>query len=257
MAQKSEGSIKMKKKLSILGSLFFLLLAALPAHSGEGVGEWQHKGWTQWHPHQGSSVLSSMGTQSFFSSADSVPAPLMKMAQPKMEPKVEPKVEMPMAPVMQAAAPTRSVLPPVMRDPSPDLDRDGVLNEQDLCPNTPKGKKVNGQGCWLLGKLFFHFEKSEIQPQFVKELDEMIDYLVSHSDLKVELQGHTDNLGAETLNSDLSTQRAKSVQRYFESKGLSSERMKSVGFGPDRPDTDNSTVIKRYYNRRVEVHPYK
>jgi outer membrane protein OmpA-like peptidoglycan-associated protein len=71
--------------------------------------------------------------------------------------------------------------------------------------------------------------------------------------LKVEVQGHTDNVGPQEYNVKLSDRRAASVRKYLESKGIASDRMVSKGYGPDKPIGSNDTEEGRADNRRVEV----
>jgi outer membrane protein OmpA-like peptidoglycan-associated protein len=260
--------MKIEKRWLIFSGLVILLLSVAPAQASDVEGKWRHKGWTQWHPHQGSNALSAVGTQQFFAPADpeaakaAKPVKLVKPIKLPPPPKREPVAEVKRVRVLDIpkVAPPPPVAPPpsvAKVEVSPDLDGDGVLNEQDLCPDTPNGETVNRQGCWILGKIFFLFEKADILPRFIGELDRIVSYLKANPELKVELQGHTDNLGGESLNDDLSNQRAIAVMDYFNKNGIKQPRMKSIGFGSLRPDTDNSDVVKRFFNRRVEVHPFK
>ena len=68
----------------------------------------------------------------------------------------------------------------------------------------------------------------------------------------VQVEGHTDNTGDAALNRTLSNDRAKAVVDYLVSKGVAAERLKPMGFGPDRPAEDNATPKGRDANRRVE-----
>jgi OmpA-OmpF porin, OOP family len=196
-----------------------------------------------------------VGTQHYFSKADPklVKKPEPVVSLPAMDvPPVEPESPEPIVQAIKMEPVFEKVELPI------DPDGDGVLNNgEDLCPETPAGKQVNKQGCWILGKIFFRFEKADIQPHFTAKLDRMVEILKADPSLQVELGGHTDNLGAESLNEDLSGSRAIAVKKYFTEQGIDSARMTSIGFGLSRPDTDNATVVNRYHNRRVEIHPYK
>ena len=101
--------------------------------------------------------------------------------------------------------------------------------------------------------------KAEIRPESHALLDAVVclmnnpqgDYLMTGmGNLRVE--GHTDNVGSDSLNMKLSQERAKSVAEYLISAGLDSERVSSAGYGEEQPIADNSTGEGRALNRRVE-----
>jgi len=70
---------------------------------------------------------------------------------------------------------------------------------------------------------------------------------------KWDIQGHTDDVGKDEYNKDLSNRRAASVKNYFISKGISADRLQSAGYGEERPVADNKTAAGRAQNRRVEI----
>ena len=84
-------------------------------------------------------------------------------------------------------------------------------------------------------------------------LDECVSIMQADPALKVTITGHTDNVGDENRNLDLSINRAMAVKKYFESKGISATRLVSSGQGEYRPIADNSTKDGRQQNRRVEL----
>jgi outer membrane protein OmpA-like peptidoglycan-associated protein len=75
----------------------------------------------------------------------------------------------------------------------------------------------------------------------------------SNPDLKIGVEGHTDNVGNPASNKTLSVDRAKSVVAAIVSKGISSTRLSPSGYGQDKPVADNSTEEGRAKNRRVEL----
>jgi outer membrane protein OmpA-like peptidoglycan-associated protein len=85
----------------------------------------------------------------------------------------------------------------------------------------------------------------------VKELDELYTYLEKRPKLKVEIYGHTDNVGTTRRNKELSLQRAKAVSMYLISKGLEASRIEWFGFGSSKPIVPNDTAAQRKKNRRV------
>jgi outer membrane protein OmpA-like peptidoglycan-associated protein len=70
--------------------------------------------------------------------------------------------------------------------------------------------------------------------------------------LKIEIQGHTDDVGGRDFNLDLSQRRADSVKRYLVEHGIEESRIKTVGFGPDKPIDPAKTSKARAKNRRIE-----
>ncbi len=138
-----------------------------------------------------------------------------------------------------------------------DSDGDGVLNSDDKCPDTPKGAKVNASGCWVLQDVIFDFDKATIRSDCKNMLDEVADVLKSQAELKVEIQGHTCNIGSDSYNMKLSEKRAKAVMDYLVSKGISSSRMTSKGYGETRPTALNDTDEGRKQNRRAQIEPVK
>jgi len=137
--------------------------------------------------------------------------------------------------------------------PTPqDSDGDGVLDCADRCPNTPRGAKVNEQGCWVLSDVLFAFDSAEIRPEFTSELDAVAAVLKANPGLKVEVQGHTDSVGSEAYNKKLSLRRAQAVVNYLVSKGVDPARLKAEGYGSSMPIASNDTPEGRAKNRRVQ-----
>jgi len=83
-------------------------------------------------------------------------------------------------------------------------------------------------------------------------LNRISDYLSSHTDIKLEISGHTDNVGSAEFNKELSEKRAVSVKNFLTSKGINEERLKTVGKGSEEPIGSNDTEDGRALNRRVE-----
>jgi outer membrane protein OmpA-like peptidoglycan-associated protein len=75
----------------------------------------------------------------------------------------------------------------------------------------------------------------------------------SNPDLKIGVEGHTDNVGTPASNKTLSEERAKSVVSEIVGQGISSDRLSPSGFGQDKPIADNNTDEGKAKNRRVEL----
>jgi len=145
-----------------------------------------------------------------------------------------------------------------------DTDGDGVPDYLDQCPGTPKGAHVNEKGCWVLvdvelktGNVLFDTGKWDIKAQAYPILDEALAILKKQPTLKVEVQGHTDNVGARAYNQKLSERRANAVMQYFIDKGIEPQRVSAAGYGFSRPTASNDTREGRALNRRVELKPIR
>jgi OOP family OmpA-OmpF porin len=139
-----------------------------------------------------------------------------------------------------------------------DSDGDGVPDYLDKCPNTPKGANVDARGCWTYSAVvLFDFDSAEVKSEAFPMLDEAISILKKNSEMKVEIDGHTDNRGPAAYNMKLSERRAKSIMQYFVDQGVEAERLTTKGFGFTKPAASNDTKQGRAKNRRVEFTPVK
>jgi|GEM_PF-741503 len=134
-----------------------------------------------------------------------------------------------------------------------DSNKDGIPDKKDLCPNTPWGLGVDSSGCWVVYMTHFDFNEYTIPAVYFKSLDRAADILISHPEMRVEIQGHTDNKGTSAYNKMLSLQRARAVMAYLVKKGVPAKQMKAVGYGFDRPLRSNDTEAGRAENRRVQI----
>lgn len=147
--------------------------------------------------------------------------------------------------------------------PVPDRDKDGVNDEEDKCPDLPG--TVANQGCPEIKEevkkridvaaknIFFATGSFQLLAKSHKSLDDVVKLLNEDPNLKLDVEGHTDNTGKADKNLTLSDKRAKAVYDYFVKKGISAERLKSAGYGQDQPVADNKTAAGRAKNRRVEL----
>lgn len=104
----------------------------------------------------------------------------------------------------------------------------------------------------VLNNIFFDFNDFRLKPESQIELDKVVDFLVDNPSLVIEISGHTDNVGLREYNLELSEKRARSIVDYL-SERIDLGRLKSVGYGPDRPVADNTTEEGRRFNRRSEM----
>jgi OmpA-OmpF porin, OOP family len=136
-----------------------------------------------------------------------------------------------------------------------DSDGDGVTDNLDQCPDTPKGATVNAIGCWVLKGLQFDSSKANIKPEYANQLDDVVTILKENPALKIEIAGHTDNVGKEAFNEKLSMKRAQAVMEYLSKKGVAKERLAAKGYGFSKPVSSNDTPEGKAENRRVELTP--
>jgi outer membrane protein OmpA-like peptidoglycan-associated protein len=135
-----------------------------------------------------------------------------------------------------------------------DLDADGVPNNMDQCGNTPAGAEVGVNGCWTLVDIF-ESGKSRIRPEAEKQLEAVITILKRNPEMRLEIQGYTDDRGMMDMNQRLSEDRARSVGEYLTRHGIAADRLKWAGYGSSRPVASNDTADGRRQNRRVELVP--
>jgi OmpA-OmpF porin, OOP family len=144
-----------------------------------------------------------------------------------------------------------------------DSDGDGVPDCLDKCPGTPKGTKVDTNGCppvveqetIIFRNILFDFDKADLKPASFPILDEVVEYLKNKPGVRMEIQGHTDGIGTAEYNMRLSGGRANSVKKYLVKNGISTDRLETKGFGLTKPIAPNDTAQNRARNRRVEFRP--
>jgi outer membrane protein OmpA-like peptidoglycan-associated protein len=104
-----------------------------------------------------------------------------------------------------------------------------------------------------LKNIQFETGKYELLPESYIELDKLVVMLSENPKIKVQIVGHTDNVGKENDNQLLSSQRAKVVVDFLSSKKIAFDRLTSKGMGAQEPIADNQTEQGRALNRRTEM----
>jgi outer membrane protein OmpA-like peptidoglycan-associated protein len=99
----------------------------------------------------------------------------------------------------------------------------------------------------------FATNQSAIQPQFRTTLDQVAQTLTSYEKTYIDVYGHTDSTGNDSINVPLSQDRARSVADYLTTRGVQSARIGTQGFGASQPVADNNNEMGRQANRRVEI----
>lgn len=112
----------------------------------------------------------------------------------------------------------------------------------------PSSKRI------VLRGVHFDFNKSDIRPDSRPILNEAAEILKENPEVRISVEGHTDAIGSDAYNEQLSLRRAEAVFRYLVNHGITPERMDVTGYGKRRPVADNETEAGRAQNRRVELY---
>lgn len=105
----------------------------------------------------------------------------------------------------------------------------------------------------VLKNIFFDFNKYDLKPESTIELDNIFQLLKENPTVKIQISGHTDNIGKPADNMTLSNNRAQAVVKYLAGKGIEPQRLTFKGFGATQPIADNTTEQGRAQNRRTEL----
>lgn len=148
----------------------------------------------------------------------------------------------------------------VYRTPEPldnDSDKDGVVNDKDKCPGTLPGAKVDGDGCVVkqtltLNNISFATNSAKLTLDSKALLKDVVQFLQADRSVRMQISGHTDNVGKDAYNQKLSKARAASVRSLLVANGIDAKRLTSTGYGESRPISSNATEEGRETNRRVE-----
>ena len=143
--------------------------------------------------------------------------------------------------------------------PIPDTDNDGVNDEVDACP-TEAGISAN-RGCpdiqptltEAASNLKFATGKSFLSAKQLANLDAVVALLAKYANVSIAIGGHTDNTGAEKINTKLSINRATVVAKYLIKKGVDASQFTTSGFAFSKPIADNKTKEGRSLNRRADL----
>ncbi|WP_422361880.1 OmpA family protein [Reichenbachiella sp.] len=104
----------------------------------------------------------------------------------------------------------------------------------------------------VLGNIFFDFNEYSLQRKSMSELKEVYSFLKQNPQVKVEISGHTDNVGSADYNLELSTKRAKSVYDFLRFKRIGDEQISYKGYGQTLPIAPNDNLENQSKNRRIE-----
>jgi outer membrane protein OmpA-like peptidoglycan-associated protein len=121
-----------------------------------------------------------------------------------------------------------------------------------------EGKTMVVQGppppnVFVLEGVNFDTGKAKIRSDSLSRLDRVVEYMTHKKGVRIEISGHTDNVGKAEANKDLSRRRAESCKQYLVDKGIDAGRIETVGYGSERPIDTNDTPEGRQRNRRIEA----
>jgi outer membrane protein OmpA-like peptidoglycan-associated protein/tetratricopeptide (TPR) repeat protein len=153
---------------------------------------------------------------------------------------------------------------PVGKDYAFNVNRQGYLfysdnfNLSDRSPDSVYEKNIplvpiEINASIVLNNIFFAVNQYDLKPASQAELDKVVQLLNENPTVKIQISGHTDNVGKPADNLALSNNRAKAVVNYLISKGIAADRLSYKGFGESQPVADNSTEEGRARNRRTEL----
>jgi outer membrane protein OmpA-like peptidoglycan-associated protein len=106
---------------------------------------------------------------------------------------------------------------------------------------------------FVLDGVNFDTAKATIRPESLPRLDTVIEFMAHKRGVRIEISGHTDNVGNAQANKLLSEKRAQAVREHLMSRGIDAARIRAVGFGDERPIAPNTTDEGRQRNRRIEA----
>ena len=114
-------------------------------------------------------------------------------------------------------------------------------------------KKMEVGSKIVLRNIFFDFNKSTLRPESNAELQNLLTLMTENPKLKIEISGHTDNIGSAAYNQKLSESRAQSVVNFLLGKGIDKSRLTFAGYGFDQPIAPNDTEESRQFKPSYRV----
>jgi outer membrane protein OmpA-like peptidoglycan-associated protein len=153
---------------------------------------------------------------------------------------------------------------PVGKDYAFNVNRKGYLFFSDNFPMTHSSpdsvyekniplQAIEANATIVLKNIFFDVNKFDLKPESQVELDKLVQLMNENPGLKIEIGGHTDNVGKPADNLTLSNNRAKAVVSYLVGKNINTNRLVAKGYGETKPVADNKTEEGKAMNRRTEV----
>ena len=126
------------------------------------------------------------------------------------------------------------------------------MYEETVPQITDATPKIERNKIYTFKNVLFEFNKADLLSASEEEINVLATILRNNKKLSIEIYGHTDAVGSQERNLELSNERAKSVATYLIEKGIDKDRVKWLGYGSSKPVADNTTEEGRTQNRRVE-----
>jgi outer membrane protein OmpA-like peptidoglycan-associated protein len=130
---------------------------------------------------------------------------------------------------------------------------DQQAKELEEIPNTEVKREEDRLVVTMADAVLFDVNSAALKPEAKDTLGQMADVMTRYPDTDILVKGHTDSMGSEVYNQELSERRAKSVRNYLIDKGVSNPRITAIGFGENMPVAPNDTSEGKQKNRRVEI----
>jgi outer membrane protein OmpA-like peptidoglycan-associated protein len=130
--------------------------------------------------------------------------------------------------------------------PSDNKTASDTVNIQVTAPPPPKQR-------YVFEDVYFDFDRYSLRPEATRVLDEAIAALRDDTTLKLEIEGHTCNIGTAEYNLALGDRRANAVKDYLTSRGVTADRLRTISYGEERPKYDNAREETRRLNRRAAL----
>jgi outer membrane protein OmpA-like peptidoglycan-associated protein len=147
----------------------------------------------------------------------------------------------------------KNIAATVTLENEPRLTQKMTLRYKRIIPPPPSPGEPAPAPRFTLEGVNFDTAKAIIRPESYDRLDSVVEYLIHKKTSRIEISGHTDDVGNARANQALSEKRAAACREYFISKGIDGTRIKAVGYGDTRPVAPNDTDEGRAANRRIEA----
>lgn len=143
-----------------------------------------------------------------------------------------------------------------------DSDKDGVIDANDNCPESPETHKVDASGCTqyfedevsMALSVPFATNSAEVSSDSFEEIEKAADFMTKYPQTSLVIEGHTSSLGRAAYNKSLSQKRADAVVKVLiEKYGIDSDRLTAVGYGEERLLDTSETKAAHAKNRRIEA----
>jgi outer membrane protein OmpA-like peptidoglycan-associated protein len=112
---------------------------------------------------------------------------------------------------------------------------------------------IEMEATFQLRNIYFDFNSDRLRPESIPELERLLRLLQQNPNIRIRFSGHTDNIGSDKYNQNLSERRARAVYEWLRQRGVHPIQMEYIGYGKTRPIASNATEEGRSLNRRIEM----